>query len=113
MNVIYCLMLDFDHNIDSNVLTFGSLLFEFVNEDYSFNIMKFTAKVCSYINYNKESIDKMYDWLVDNGFIYYDDKYYVSDMIKDVLREPEKIYDIETSKEVKHIKTGEKDVFNM
>jgi len=113
MNAIQCLIIDLDHNIDSNILTFGSLLFEFARPNGSFDFDKFRKKASTYIGYNEKNLCKTYEWLENNGFIYYKGEYYVSDMIRDVLREPEKLYDIETNPNIKHIKTGEKDAFNI
>jgi len=89
MKKIYDLILDFDSNVDPVVLTFGSLLFDFVDrEKWTFNYDKFRLKARTYYLYSEENLCRTYKWLKDNGFIYYSYKYntyFVSDMIKDLF----------------------------
>jgi hypothetical protein len=87
-SIIYNLILDFDHNIDSDVLVFGSLLFDYIKDDCSFNMDKFRQKAKKYYGYSEKAVCEAFNWLENQGFIYYSrvkTKYFVTDMIKDVL----------------------------
>jgi len=85
---IYYLILEFDNNIKPYVLTLGSLLFDFITKDWSFNIDAYRRKASEYYLFSDENQCETYRWLKENGFIYYNKqklKYFVSDMIKDVI----------------------------
>ena len=88
-DIIHGLILDFDCNVKSNILVFGSLLFNYINyKDCSFNMDKYRTKAKEYYNYSEKSICEAFRWLEQNGLIYYSkyrNRYFVSDMIKDVL----------------------------
>ena len=91
MQKIYDLILDFNHNVEPAVLTFGPLLFDFVDKKkWTFNYDKFRNKAKTYYLYSERNICLTFKWLEENGFIYYSKKYnnyYVTDMLKDVINE--------------------------
>jgi hypothetical protein len=86
--IIYELMLEFDRNIEPSTLTLGSLLFDFITKDCSFNMKAYRYEATKYYLYSDENQCEAYRWLKENGFIYYSksrNRYFVTDMIKDVL----------------------------
>ena len=86
--IIYNLILDFDHNVKPHILSLGSELFNYINKDYSFNMKAYKTNAIKYYLHSEENQCQTYQWLKENGFIYYSkyrNRYFVSDMIKDVL----------------------------
>jgi len=81
---IYNYILELNHNIEPSILTFGSLLFDFLLKDNSFNIKTFNREAENYMLYSAENICKTYEWLKNNGLIYYSkakNKYFATDKI--------------------------------
>ena len=89
MEKIYELILDTDHNVKPYVLTFGSLLFYYIDRrTCSFNFDKFRRIAKEYALYSEKNICETFRWLEEHEFICYSkscNSYFVSYMMQDIL----------------------------
>ena len=91
MEKIYELILDVDHNVEPYVLTFGSLLFDYIDKRiWSFNFDKFRRIAKEYALYSEKNICETFRWLEEHEFIYYSkscNSYFISNKIKRIIND--------------------------
>jgi len=86
---VYDLILSIDSNVEPAILTFGSLLFDFLNPTtLTFDFDRFRLEAKKYMLYSEKNICKTFEFLEKNNLIYYSErnnKYYASDFVINVL----------------------------
>jgi len=81
---VYNFILKIDSNVEPAILTFGSLLFDFLCKDDYFNISKFNHIAEEYHLYSAENLCRTYEWLKNNNLIYYsksENKYFATNLV--------------------------------